>query len=495
MPGQLRRTRLVTTRCRLAAALLLVSTAPAAGQQRADLALDHVTVVDVVNGRLLPDQVVLIQADTIVSVGPATAAPPRAEAVVDGRGRYLIPGLWDMHAHLRMSGGPAWISTDWMMPLQIAHGITGVRDMNSDCENPSQGPVCIEQMLAWRDSIAAGALLGPRLLALSSFQINPPWDFDMTAEQAQGVIPQLAERGMDFLKIYTRMSPTTLRVVADAAQRHGLRVAGHVPLRVTVAEASEAGFWSVEHARDLLFDCHPGGPAFRATARSQTPSTAEMRAMVDQHDPARCATVFATMVRHGTWYVPTHVTRRMDAMAHDSAFRNDPRNRFIPPMALEAWRQDADRMVASDPSPAGRRAFMDFYQAGLAITGAAHRAGVGVLVGTDGGDSFVYPGSAVQDELVELVKAGLTPAEALRAATLRPAEFLRLTDRHGSVEPGRRADLVLLDADPLTDIANVRKIRAVVFRGEVLDRARLDRLLDQAAAAARRPLAPDGGGS
>lgn len=469
-------------------AALCVAAPPMVAQERADLAIDHVNVVDVASGRLLTDRVVLIRGDTIVAVQPATTTPPAATAIVDGRNRYLIPGLWDMHAHMRANGVPAWISTNLFMPLLIANGVTGVRDMNSDCESPGQGPVCIEQMRAWQDSIANGTMLGPRLLALSSFQLNPPWEFEMTAEQAEGALAHLAGRNVDFLKIYTRMSPTTLRAVAEAARVHDLRLAGHVPLRVSVARASELGFWSVEHARDLLFDCFPGGVAFRDTSRSQTPTTAQMRAMVDEHDPAMCEETFRTMIRNGTWYVPTHVTRRMDAMAHDSTFRNDPRNRFIPPMALDGWRRDADRMVASDPTPEGRRAFADFYRAGLAITGAAHRAGVGVLLGTDGGDSFVYPGSSAHDELGELVQAGLTPAEALRAATLRPAEFLGLAAEHGTVEPGRRADLVLLNADPLADIAAVRQIRAVIFRGELLDRESLDVLLAKAVETAQRPL-------
>lgn len=488
MPEQSSRTRPVIPGRRIAAGLALLLPATVAAQQRADLAVDHVTVVDVATGRLMPDRVVLLRGDTILAVRPAATTLPDAATVVDGRGRFLIPGLWDMHAHMRANGVPAWISTDLFMPLLIANGVTGVRDMTSDCERPAQGPVCIALMRAWQDSIAHGTLLGPRLMALGSFQINPPWEYEMTAEQADGALARLAERGIDFLKIYTRMSPATLRAVAGAARAHDLRIAGHVPLRVSIIEASNLGFWSVEHARDLLFDCFPGAAAFRSTARSQTPTTAQMRAMVDEHDPAMCEAIFATMVRNGTWYVPTHVTRRMDAMAHDSMFRDDPRNRFIPPTALEAWRRDADQMVASDPSPEGRRAFADFYRAGLAITGAAHRAGVGVLLGTDGGDSFIYPGSAVHDELGELVQAGLTPAEALRAATLRPAEFLDATDAHGTIAPGRRADLVLLDADPLADIAAVRRIRAVIFRGELLDRERLDTLLARAARTARRPM-------
>lgn len=210
--------------------------------------------------------------------------------------------------------------------------------------------------------------------------------------------------------------------------------------------------------------------------------------MVERHDPAVCEAEFGALVRNGTAYVPTHVTRRMEAFAGDSVFRHDPRVRFVPAWVLEAWNEDADRVVARDSSPEGRAAYRAFYEKGLEITGAAHAAGVRVLVGTDGGDSFAFPGSGMHDELAELAKAGLTPAEALRAATSSPAEFLGQAERHGTIEVGKRADLVLLDGNPLDDIGNVRRIRAVVFRGETLDRARLDDLLRQAEAAAARPL-------
>lgn len=460
--------------------------APAAAQQYPALAIEHVNVVDVSGGRVLPDQTVVIDQGQIRSVVPAARWRDTAAATLDGGGRFLIPGLWDMHAHLRSNGLPAAITTDWMMPLLIANGVTGIREMTSDCESPSQGPVCLEQMRSWQAEIADGRLLGPRFLALSSFKLDPPWDFVMTEEQARGAVAMLADRGVDFLKIYNRLSPQALAWIADEARRRGIRIAGHVPVRVTAEEASNEGFWSIEHARDLLIDCYPGAATYRRTARAVTPSTAEMRAMVDQHDPARCAGIFHTLVANGTGYVPTHVTRRMEAMADDSAFRHDPRNRYLPAPMLQSWNRDADRMVALDSSAAGRRAFEDFYRAGLAITGQAYRAGVTVLVGTDAGDSFVYPGSAVHDELGELVKAGLSPVEALRAATLVPARFMGLEEHHGTVAAGRRADLILLDGNPLVDIGNVRRIRAVVFRGEVFGRDRLDSLLEAAAGVAAR---------
>jgi hypothetical protein len=183
------------------------------------------------------------------------------------------------------------------------------------------------------------------------------------------------------------------------------------------------------------------------------------------------------MMRYRTWYVPTHVTRRMDAFADDPVFRNDARSRYIPKTRWTEWNADADRMVALDPSPEGRRVMRGFYEKGLAITGRAHAAGVNIVLGTDAGDSFVFPGSSVHDELGEFVKAGLTPAQALAAATLRAAVFLGRDQDYGSVAVGKRADLVLLGANPLERIEHTRRIDAVIVGGRVLGRADLDGLL------------------
>lgn len=167
----------------------------------------------------------------------------------------------------------------------------------------------------------------------------------------------------------------------------------------------------------------------------------------------------------------------MDAFADDDAYRADARLRYIPMRQQMGWYTDANGMVASDPSPAGRKSFMDFYRKGLELTFAAYRAGVPVMLGTDAGDSFVIPGASVHDELGELVKAGLSPAEALRAATLSGATFLGRTAEFGSVQAGRAADLVLLDANPLADIGNTRRIRTVIRGGRVFERAALDSML------------------
>lgn len=444
-----------------------------------DLVLVGVRVVDVRSGVVLPDRTVVIEDGRIRSVGRDADLPAGTETV-DAGGRYLIPGLWDAHAHVRHPAAP-----DVLFPLFVAHGVTGIREMSSDCDGPEDGDVCVERMKEWRRAISTGEMTGPRLVALSSFPLDPPWGYEVPREMVAGMLDELDSRGLDLIKTYNRLSPDAFRWFVEGARERGMDAAGHVPLRITAAEASDAGLRSVEHARAFLFDCYPGSQAFRSSARSVNVGPDDLRAMVEEHDPAVCAETFRTLERNGTWYVPTHVTRRMEARAGETELRNDPRLRWVWGDVREQWHADADRVLERSPT-SDERAIMDaFYRKGLELTGRAHEAGVPIAVGTDAGDSFVFWGSSVHDEMAELVKAGLSPAEALAAATLRPAELMRAEEDHGTVEAGKRADLVLLRANPLADIDNTRTVEAVIFDGRLLDRGELDGMLESVEEAVR----------
>lgn len=457
----------------------------------ADLAITRVNVVDVARGRAVADQVVWISGNRITGITRAgRGGLPAGLRTIDGRGRYLIPGLWDMHAHLHLSGRPAQVE----MPLFVAHGVTGIRIMGSDRPNrdPSRTPG-LDQHRAWQAAIASHTLTGPRLLALASWPVNGPSGISdsmpaffkaRTREEGQQLARYFRERGFDFIKIYNNVSRDGYFGIAEEARRLALPFAGHEPGSVSAIEISEAGQASIEHSRIFLFNCWPGADSMRKGLLRSTP-TERRRRMVEEYDPGACAEVFATFARNRTWITPTHGTRKMDAFADDAAYRADPRMKYIPLTQQMSWLQDADGMVTGDASRAGRQSYMDFYEKGLQLTRDAYRAGVPVMVGTDAGDSFVFPGSSVHDEMGELVTAGLTPAEALRAATLAGAEYLGRTGEFGTVEVGRRADLVLLDADPLQDIANTRRIHTVILDGRPFTRAALDSLLSEVEAAAR----------
>jgi hypothetical protein len=305
----------------------------------------------------------------------------------------------------------------------------------------------------------------------------------ITAEQGRQLARYFAERKVDFIKVSGQLPRDGFLGLAAEARRLGLVVAGHEQLAVNAIEASDAGMKSFEHARVFLFNCFRGATEF-ARLNLNDADTTWRRRMVDEFDPKICEQVFTTFVRNNTWYVPTHLTRKMEAFADDPTFRSDGRSKYIPRLRWKAWNADADGMLKADPSAEGRRTMKDFYTKGLEITGMAHKAGVKVMLGTDSVDSYVFPGFAVHDELQELVKAGLSPAEALRTATWNGAEFLGRTSDSGSVETGKLADLILLDANPLDDIRNSEKIAAVVLDGRYMDRSALDQLLRAAEEAA-----------
>ena len=481
---------------RIVFTLLLLSGCAVAPQSSssnaADLAISNVAVVDVQSGRVIPGQIVLIKGNRIAAIADASrvrvAMPAR---VIDGRGKFLIPGLLDMHVHLTLSGRPTQIE----FPLFVAHGITGVRVMGADCRRPVPGQDgCLEAHRDWQKRIEAGELVGPRLLALASWPVTgaagvtdsmPAFFKATTAEDGRQLARYFKQRGVDLIKIYQGISRDGYLGLTEEARRLSLPFAGHEPSMFSALELSNAGQGSIEHSRIFLLNCFPGADSLRK-GLLRLPQTVLRRRMVDENDARVCSEVFSTFARNRTYITPTHLTRRMDAFAHDSAFRQDPRMKLIPPVQRLRWILDANQMVASDSSAAGRRSFMDFYRKGLELTNAAFRAGVPVMLGTDAGDSFVFPGASVHDELEELVKAGLSPAEALKAATVTGIEYLGRTAELGTLEAGKLADAVLLDQNPLENIANTRRIQGVLINGRYYDRARLDQMLAEVEANANR---------
>jgi imidazolonepropionase-like amidohydrolase len=443
--------------------------------------IQNVSIINVKNGQILSDHSILVSDGKIKSILPTKELDIiDFSEIIDAKGSFVIPGLWDMHAHLRANKLPPEIITDWMMPLLVANGVTGVREMTSSCETEDQGPVCLEQMREWQEEIEMGTLDGPRFLSLSSFQLNSPREHDYRKKEIKQMIETFAEQNIDLIKIYTGLSPKAYNRVIHEAKKHNIPVGGHIPLRMTISEASTKGLKSLEHARDFLFDCFPDSKSFRKSAKSQDPPIDIMYDMVDEFDEKKCQKIFQVMIKNKTWYVPTHLTRRMEAFADNFEFINDNRNQYIPKMLLDSWKNDADRVIAIDSTKYGRDAFMKFYRKGLEITGEAHDAGVRIIVGTDGGDSFVYPGFGVHDELRELVKAGLTPLEAIQAATIHSAEFLNLQKSFGSIEVGKKADFILLKHNPLVNIENTQTMKAVIYRGEYFNSDKLNSLLGKA---------------
>jgi imidazolonepropionase-like amidohydrolase len=443
-------------RCRtlpLLALLVLTSCAP--GQpvtDPMDLFIDDVTIVDVTTGRTHPHSRVAISASRIVGVGSIgdVPAPPRAKRI-DGRGLFLIPGLWDMHTHSLW--GPEAVRT--FLPAYVANGVTGIRDMGGR----------LDIMRAVRDSIRSGLALVPRIHAAGVILDGPePVDPSISISisdpaGAIAAVDSLTRAGVDFIKVYTLLPRDAFFAVIAEAARLGLPVAGHIPYEVTAAEAAGAGQRSIEHLND------------------------EMEPFCTPDAPEPCAELFELFRRHGTWQVPTLIALRMKAQADDSAFAADPRMAYIPATLRAAWLREREQKLSRGPDyfPGKRKR----YQAELWLTGRLRTEKVPMMAGSDAGVAFSYPGFSLHEELGLLAEAGFSNLEALQAATLRPAQFLAATDSLGSIEVGKVADLVLLRANPLEDIRATREIETVVLRGHVIDRAGLDSLLAGVARAAQ----------
>jgi imidazolonepropionase-like amidohydrolase len=431
------------------------------------VAITHVTVVDVEHGTARRDITVIADGPRITSVGPAaTIAVPKAARVMDGSGKWLIPGLWDMHVHSAFPTGRA------MLALYTANGVTGVRDMGGDFRTISQ----------WRAEIAAGSLAGPRIVASGPYLDghDPPIPhFEVhTADDARLAVDSLARLGVDFVKVHSALPRAAFFAATREARARHLFVAGHLSPNVTIEEASDSGQRSLEHLLGFVNVC---------TAAESTAFAAidPLRRIVFNTCTSRDQRpVYEHLARNGTWVTPTLATAWEFAVLPKREVPGDSLSRFVSDSLREYLVQifDPPPAMPADGDVLGRRMFAKRRTLVLAL----HNAGVPLLAGTDAPMRNVPPGFGLHEELLELTRSGLTPAAALRAATFEPARYLAALDSLGTIAPGKLADLVLLDADPLADIANAHRIAAVFTRGRVYDRATLDELLATEIVAARK---------
>jgi imidazolonepropionase-like amidohydrolase len=470
----------------------------------ADLAIRGVTVVDVTGGSLISDQTVLIQGNRIVAVGPVdTIRVAHDTDVVEAQGRYLIPGLWDMHVHslFRMPGDlgeGAIFNAEWHFPLFLAHGVTGIRDMNDGTGDPT-----LELTNTVRRRLAEGDLPGPaRFLASGpSIDGDPPLPNNpavvRTAAEGRAVVDTLADHGADLVKVYENLSREAYFAIMDQAQRRGLPVDGHVPFRVTPEEAANAGQRTVEHpealavgcstradaARDEFervladFDNLPQGERFLAQFRFY-------RAIYDSRDPAACRSAFEAFRQSGV-AVAADLVAYHHIVHADEILADEASMSLVPAAIRRNWQESFDAGTFQEFQSILRPVI----PLELENVRLFHEGGGTLLAATDVGVPLQIPGISLHRQLARLVEAGLTPLEALRTATLNPARALGLAESLGSIEAGKFADLVLLDANPLEDIRNTRKIRAVVADGRPYRRAELEQLLAEFATVDQPPTA------
>lgn len=454
------------------AALLWPLSAPPLPEPGNSRVIVNARVVDGARGQVSEPTTVTVRNGTITAIGEAprdTTLP-----VLDAGGRWLLPGFWDMHTHALQ------LSPQLQFPLMLANGITGTRDM-MDCPQATDPLIaCVADKRRWTAQAIAGQQVAPRFVQIASFYFEDP---SLAPEAAAERARMYSARGVDALKVYNRLRADTYQRLATEAQQLRRPLVGHLPRAVPLEDALQAGQRSFEHAHLFVRHCFDNAAAWRGGMLDDEDPTALAERMVGGYQPSVCNEAFGLMQASGAAFVPTHVTREEDARARDPAFINDPRLAYLDPLSRWAWRDDLTATTERYPGLRGEDALKAYFAHGLVLTGAAHRAGVSVLVGTDTG----LGGLRYHDELQWLRQAGLSQAEVLRTATLHAARHLDLQALHGSVEVGKAADLVLLDGNPLQDTANTRRVHAVLLAGHLYDRPRLDALLAYARAQARSP--------
>jgi imidazolonepropionase-like amidohydrolase len=448
---------------------------------RADLAITHVDVVAVTDGSIRSDQTVLISANRIAAVAPSRELTvPAGAQVIDGRGRYLIPGLWDMHAHAASED-----RVESFARLLVANGITGYRDPFGSLQAAAEAGA----------AIAAGELTGPRIIVAGNLMDGPPGGVPgariaSTPEEGRRTVDSLHAAGAPFIKVYSLLPPATYFAIAERSRELGVPFVGHVPMLIRAADASDAGQRSIEHLTGVLTGCSTDEEAILAEWRRIMGLVSDgdaaaftgqymepVRRALDTQDPARCRRLAERFVANQTWQVPTLVSLKGKAYLREAAAAGDPRTRYFTPPS----RWTGGRPFGFPMSEAQWEILQAQYEREKEIVRVMAAAGVAFMAGSDTATPWVFPGFGLHDELELLVEAGLTPLQALQAATLNAARYLEATDSLGTIAPGKLADLVLLDANPLEDIRNTRAITGVVLDGRLLDRRELDALLEAAA--------------
>jgi imidazolonepropionase-like amidohydrolase len=450
--------------------------APAASQA---LLIRHANVVDVRDGHVAPDRAILIEGDRITAIGDDAAALKRQAKgpvdEVDAHGHYAIPGLWDMHMHIE--GQDLVEDNRALMPVYVAYGITTVRDCASDL-----GAL----VLQWRDDVKAGRMFGPRIYTAGRKLegLHTIWKGALEIDNERDLahaLDLLEGWKVDFVKITenTLRGPLFLESVVEARQR-GFKVSGHVPLDLSIANLANAGFSSIEHATHVI----RLGSDERATVAALQAGTLTKpeanRQYYRNFDQARAVEGYKMLAAHQVAVTPTLIGGKQLAFIDEDDHSKDAYLQYLTQRftANYAWRLDRQR--ADTPAQVQqRKADFRLVQKQLPYLQAA---GVTLLAGTDAAalNSFIYPGLSLHQELRLFQESGLTPLATLQAATINGARFMGVSDVLGTVEPGKIADLVLLNRNPLVDISATRDIDAVVRGGAYLDRHALDALLDAA---------------
>lgn len=406
---------------------------PGAHGQSGNLALTGGTLIDVVGGHSIPNATVLVSNGRIVSAGTGIAIPA-GYTQKDVTGKTILPGLWDMHAHFeQVEWGPAYIGA----------GITTVRDCGNE----------FDFINAVKQSIDAGEGIGPHILKAGLIDGHGPMALGVVqagdAEEAVKAVDRYKANGFVQIKIYSSVKPEVVKAICDEAHRVGLTVTGHIPEGMNLLQGVDSGMDMVNHIPFVAAVLHKGKDF-----------------SIDFSDPKN-AEVIRFLKDHHTVVDPTLAVYEIEMRSlQDSITRIEPNYYTLPPVIQTLY-------VNSGTNPKTAAFGQVIFRSWESIVKALHENGIPIVTGTD----ECLPGYSLYRELELYVQAGLTPMEALRAATIVPARVMKMDDRTGSVTAGKTADLIVVDGDPLQDISQIRKVSLVIKEGVVYDPVAVHRLV------------------
>ncbi|NRF38899.1 amidohydrolase family protein [Pedobacter foliorum] len=445
-------------------------------KKEVDLIIKSANIIDVKTGEIITGKAIAIKGGTIINVfNEKQISGYKSKQILDGKGKYLIPGLWDMHMHF--GGGDSLINENKnLLPLFLAYGITTVRDAAADI-SPS--------VLQWRDQIAAGKLLGPRIFTsgpkLEGYKSVWKGDIEVgNTKEIELALDSLQKMHVDFVKITDNtLKPDLFLEAIRLARKRGYKVSAHIPSALTMEQIADAGLSSVEH---LGYALKAGSKVEKEISDEVAAGTLRGKAfnqkVMQTFDETAALAAYRNMAKHGMYLTPTLSLNYILTYFEKDNHKNDSYLQYIGKGLQKTYEGRVKRVEQDDAEAIAFR--HELFEKTVTTLPLLQKAGVKILAGTDAGylNSYAYPGIGLHTELELLVKYGLTPLQALQASVVNSPEFLGKKE-YGSIASGKKADILLLDENPLKNISATQKIFTVITAGKVLNRSTLNSMLEE----------------
>lgn len=431
--------------------------------------IESINIVDVISGEITYNQYILIENNIIIATDTLEYQKQESDLIINGKGKYIIPGLWDMHTHSNQL-------SEWLHhPLYIANGVTGLRDMSGQLNKKDSYWAGSKERLQWNQEVLDNIRVAPKYVLQSSYQMDGPFSIPddyptyfklERSEDVDAVLEFYKNNDVDFIKVYQQISPSSYTRLAIEAPKYGLHLAGHKPIFVSLEESINLGQRSFEHGRVFMFDAFPGADSLRLTKDWKGFYQKSKKSMIANFDIKKATRLMTLMRERDAYWTPTLQTLKFEAFVNDSSFLQNPHLKYISWVTKNLWWGfDIKNTRKRNLSSPHKGLSLAFFEASKKHVGMANKIGVPIMTGTDVTDSYTFAGFSIHEELKELTDSGLSNLGALQSATIIPAQFANLEHIYGSIAPGKIADLLILNKNPLIKITNSKSIHGVILNG------------------------------